>query len=461
MFLQKLENLVERIHGLEEMADRPVIARLLMMAVPELRESDLKSLPDELNEASLFRLIVTQLLRRDESLFAGLLTNSERHSFLKELAYTISRQGQDNYVDNQTLRDLVARLFAHKIRPHETPDIISEQMFRTCRRAAGLTVEKTAAGLTRDVDDPESRVGFSHNALREYIHAEFIHENMFDEKRFRLFQACSLSDGTFIFLGHMLQEEDIQVLQTRIQAFDKLRDFYFSICWRVSPNKEREEITAIVGDPPNLSELDLSGIDFSGRDLSGANMSVSLLGGVNFRNTNLVKANFKDAILEMVALDDASLEEADFSLAEVRSIVVYDHGQKRVLPLVDDQARQWLYTEGSSVGETDLINPLMRSAQYRVAYRILRKMAKYDFVRSMNEMGLLRGLSNQDYPTGRDFLDLLHKRGYFRFVRKAKHGGRGADVVLVEKDRRQDLQELFEGRCPDDLQDFFDDINAE
>ena len=455
--LQRIEELIDRIHGLNEMADRPVIARLLMMAVPELQDSDLKSLPTEMNEASLFKLIVTQLLRRDESLFRELLTNSERHSFLKELSCVISMQGQDNYVNNKLLRDVILRLFSHKIQTHETPDIIAEQIFRTCRRAAGLTVEKSASGLAREVDDPASRVGFSHNALREYIFAEYIYEHMFDD-RVNALQSATLSDGTYIFLRYMVLKNDLDKMLVNLQAFNKLRDFYFGISWRIMPNQERHDIEKIIGDRFDFSELDLSNMDFSDRDLSDARFKDSLIGGVNFQGTILDRAVFSRSIIDNTAFDDSSLDGTDFSFSEIRSIIVYDSRQKRVLPLYNDDAKQWLYTSGSDIGKTDNINLLMRSTKYGVAHRILQKMARYNFGRTMNEMGLLRGLSPKALPIGRSFLDLLHNKGYFKFVRKVSQGGRGADVIEIDKDKRSELDALYSGKCPYDLLDFFDDI---
>jgi len=342
-----------------------------------------------------------------------------------------------------------------KIKSHETPDIIKEQIFRTCRRVAGLTVEKTTSGLVRDIEDPESRVGFSHNALREYIYAEYIIDKMFDTKRESIFRDSTLSDGVFIFLRDMLNENDIQTLKAKLQSFDKPRDFFFNIAWRILPNNKRKDIIDIMGNPPNFSELDLSNMDLSYRDLSGSDFSTTLLGGVNFKGSKLDKTKFINSILDHVAFDGASFSQADFSKSEISSIVVYDSSQKRILAIKDNEAFQWLYNKKAIIEDKTKINPLMRNTKYIIAYKILKKMARYNFVRTMNEMGLLRGLSTQDSANGRAFLNLLHKRGYFKFVRKAAKGGRGADVIQIEKKYRNDLKNLFEGKCPKDLEDFF------
>jgi uncharacterized protein YjbI with pentapeptide repeats len=456
--LLQIEKLIERTSGLDNLSSRPAIARLLMTAIPALRTNDMDALPDDLNEASLFKLIVNALLQRDENLFGEFLSNTERHDFLKELAYIISRRQQDYFVDNKIIRTIVEQLFRQKIEAHETPDIISEQYFRTCRRAAGLSVQKTALGITRDVEDPESRIGFSHNALREFLYAEFIYENLFQERAEKLFFGTALSDGTLNFLRHMLSEQSaLERLISYINSFNRIRDFYFQIAWQILPNRDRENIVAIFGDPPDFSELDLGNQDFSDRDLSDADFSNSLIGGVNFRGTILDGAIFRNAILERVAFDNASLIETDFSDAEVRSIVVYDKRQKRLVEKYDVDARQWLYTEGSEFGAINELNRFSRSRKYRVAHRILQKMARYNFIKTHNEQGLLRGLG-QEEPIGRQFLEALHRHGYLRVVRKAMHGGRGADVIHVEPTRRGIIQQLFDGDCPSDLLGFFDDL---
>ncbi len=456
--IEKLNRMMNRMQGLAQMTERPVIARLLMMAVPSLRESDIDQMPVDLNEASVFRLIVAQLLQRDENLFGGQLTNSERHLFLKELAFVISKQGNDNYVSNRVIRALVERLFALKIHSHETPEIVAEQYFRACRRAAGLSVEKTAAGLTRDIEDWDSRVGFSHNALREYLYAEFVREHLFGDRAVSLFFNATISDQTVTFLGYMLGDDENQKLLSEIQGHGRLREFAFDIAWRLLPNESREEMAAIVGDALDFALMDLSGLDLSERDLSGATFSNSLIGGVNFRESNLDGANFQGAVIEMTALDDASLEGTSFAKADVRSIVVYDAGQKRVLTRFGDDARQWLFTSGSEIGAKDQINPLTRSRKYQVAYKVLRKMERYKFGSTHHEFGLLRGIRQDQLTIGREFVEMLSSRDYLRFVRKATKGGRGTNVLEIARERRQDLQDLFDGRCPPKLMDFFDDL---
>jgi hypothetical protein len=255
-----------------------------------------------------------------------------------------------------------------------------------------------------------------------------------------------------------LTDADLQKLTTEMQAFHKLRDFYFGIVWNLKPNKTREEIIAIVNAPPDFSQLDLSNLDMGQRDLSDALFVNSLIGGVNFKDTILTNANFKDAVLEMVAFDNATLDEADFSKADIQSIVVFDPSQKRVLPKLFNDAKQWLFTSGSEVGTKNKVNTLTRSSKYRIAQRILRKMARYNFGATHNELGLLKGIHPDLLPTGRAFMQTLHNKGYFDFIRKAAHGGRGADVVQINKSRRQSMQQLFEGTCPQDLKEFFDDL---
>jgi hypothetical protein len=79
---------------------------------------------------------------------------------------------------------LVERLFQDYLKRTDTPQQLLENYYRACRRHSGLTTEgqflDTSGNIDAPVDeaDTESRVGFSHNSLREYLAADALADHL-------------------------------------------------------------------------------------------------------------------------------------------------------------------------------------------------------------------------------------------------------------------------------------------
>lgn len=463
--LQQLEQLIDSVGGLDEMAGRPVFARLLMTAMPGIRSYDINYLPQHLNEASLFDFIITALLRRDQETVGEYLTDNDRHLFLKELSYETSQKNKDYFVDNSVIHSIVQRIFKHRIESSDTPEHFADMYFIICRRAAGLSLEKPMLGAGPEYDNSISRVGFSHNALREYVYAEFVVDHLFREETARLLLTGSLSDGTLRFLRYMLIEESIkEKLINQLVRFDKnsvtMRDFYFRITWQIYPNESREQIVSLVNDPPNMSQLDLSDYNLSNRDFFQTDFSDTLFGGTNLRNTNLCEANFSGAVIENVALEGAILKAANFSSTEVRSIVVYDKRQHRMVTKTGYDAREWLFMQWANIGSTDNINTLKRSQKYQTVHRLLDRLhRRTSFISSFRDRWLIQGISPANRQFAKSFVQALWSHGYLRFIADSTHGGGDGKVADIVPDKRDCIQQLYDGICPDDLRYLFDDID--
>lgn len=97
----------------------------------------------------------------------------------------------------------------------------------------------------------------------------------------------------------------------------------------ISVSSEKDDYTFfdtddIKGNPANLRDLDLSGLDFSGQDLTGISFANANLQGANFENctlstcsfshTDLTDTNFKNTIMQNVSFHyNCVLKNTDFS----------------------------------------------------------------------------------------------------------------------------------------------------
>jgi GTPase SAR1 family protein len=183
---RRLSDLYTRFQELETISQRAVIARLLTTVAETLAlGSEAKTvegyplLPDDLktlNQAKIFEIVVYNLLQRDSGV--GFLAAGERLVFLRHLAVFLQRKDREFFADNEALRSLVARVFERQLRRTDTPQQQLENYYRTCRRHSGLTTEAQFLDTSGNIDTPvdetdtDSRVGFSHNSLREYLVAE-------------------------------------------------------------------------------------------------------------------------------------------------------------------------------------------------------------------------------------------------------------------------------------------------
>lgn len=186
--LQTLDGLMTRFQSLKHLSQRAVIARLLTTVAETLADTrkletfDGQPLvPDdltELSEAKIFEIIVHNLLHRDQGI--GNLSARERLTFLRRFAIFLQRKGRDAFASPDEIREIVRQVFSGNLAHTDAPEQQLENYYRTCRRHSGLTTEGQFHDTSGVIDlpvsdaDVDSRVGFSHNSIREYLVADYL-----------------------------------------------------------------------------------------------------------------------------------------------------------------------------------------------------------------------------------------------------------------------------------------------
>jgi predicted NACHT family NTPase len=210
---RRLNNLFNRFQQLASISQRAVIARLLTtvaesLADPGQQMIDGESIiPEDLSELTqerIFRIILHNLLHRDRSI--GDLNAGRRLLFLRSLAVRLQTKGREPFINPDELRQMIADLFSSDLRRTDTPESLLESYYRTCRRHSGLTTEGQFFDTSGRIDIPvedtdnESRVGFSHNVLREFLVADAFADFIVTGQYYKGLDNVALSDTIIDFV---------------------------------------------------------------------------------------------------------------------------------------------------------------------------------------------------------------------------------------------------------------------
>ena len=343
-----LIGLLGRFEELGSISQRAVIARLLTTVAETLASGERVQtvegyplIPDDLqvlNQGKIFEIVIYNLLYRDEQI--GNLPAGERYHFLRSFAIFLQQAGQLPFAEPDEIRTIVEGIFRSQLRRSDAREQLLEQYYRTCRRHSGLTTESQFQDTTGQLDlpieetDATSRVGFSHNSLREYLVADAFADYVSNSTEFYKLNTVTVTEAVTTFFS------DLAVYSTDLP--DKLSTAYrncndsnmkerlFKLLFGIV-SKDVENNIAYLGDPPELNDLDLSGVDFSGLPLRNANFSGSILPDTDLRNTDLRGALFTGAILDGTMLDNAIIESTDFLKAEIENIFLITTQAKRNL----------------------------------------------------------------------------------------------------------------------------------
>jgi hypothetical protein len=274
----------------------------------DLIPSDLQ----KLNQAKIFEIVVYNLLHRDMSI--GSLSASDRLRFLRSFALFLQRKNRDVFATPDEVRALVERLFQDYLKRTDTPQQLLENYYRACRRHSGLTTEgqflDTSGNIDAPVDeaDTESRVGFSHNSLREYLAADALADHLVRGTDYPDLSEMSITDliGDFLVDISSYQGDLVDKLKAgRVKAVEpRMRQLFFMVVVRFL-HKDPTYLAPLLGDTPLLEGLDLARVDLSGLPLRGASFRESEIFDTDLRKSDLRGASFRGALLYQALLDGA------------------------------------------------------------------------------------------------------------------------------------------------------------
>lgn len=468
--LAKLDELHKRFTSLGGVSQRAVIARLLTTVAETLADNSQNRTIDgydlvpedlqELNEAKIFDIVIANLLLRDIN--SGGLTFADRRKFLRSFAVYLQRAGTTLFASPEEIRRLVGDIFKSALDRSDAPQADLENYYRTCRRHSGLTTERqfldTSGAIDTPVDDTDhdSPVGFSHNSIREFLVADSIAEYLTGNVNIEGLHSARITEAVAGFLvGLSDNNTDISAALGEAYATETsgtIRQWLFFLI--LGFLRERQGSESLLGSPPVLRDLDLSGLDMSGLKLFGADFSGSLILETNLSSADLREANFDGAILERTQLDAAQIKDADFRSTELNSIYVHDPYIKDTISVLDNQeTHQWLFSTGALVSGEDQLNQFLGKPWYDAAREVAVSL-KYRLAGTHRKRGLIRGTRMVNRALAAQFTDYLLKRGVLVVVRKNRSGG---DIVVqvVPEFRSMIVDFADSGLISEQLEPFF------
>lgn len=466
-----LNALLTRFSDLGSISQRAVIARLLTTVAETLSSGQkvetvdgFPLIPDDLkvlNQGKIFEIVTHNLLYRDQQI--GTLSAADRFSFLKAFAVTLQQPGRLPFADPEEIRALVASLYQRHLQRSDAQAQLLEQFYRTCRRHSGLTTESQFQDTTGrldlpvEEDDPNSRVGFSHNSLREYLVAEAFADWVSSSAKFHGLSSVVLTDTVIAFFSDLVVYAE-SLSKSLSDAFRQcgesmMRERLFKLLFgliRANPTRN----IGLLGKPPDLNDLDLSGLAMGGLPLRAADFSGSILPDTDLKHTDLRDARFDGAIVEATMFDGADLKNADFTKADVNSILVFDEFNLRTSAVLAGlDARQWLYSHGAKVAHMDELNPLLGKPWYEAAREVTRTLERR-IAGTHQDSSLAKGTKLQYRELANEFVDFLKSRGV---LQKVKASGKGSTIVKVASTHREAIREFsLNGIIGDVLRPFFD-----
>jgi hypothetical protein len=469
--LKKLTELHTRFARLEDISKRAVVARLLTTVAETLAGKAEAKTPDgypllpenlsALNQAKIFEIVVNNLLFRDQNL--GQLKAGERLLFLRHLAVFLQRKGSSNFITPYELRNLVARLFANKLLQTDSPEQLLENMYRTCRRHAGLTTESqfldTSGFLDTpvDADDPDARVGFSHNSIREYLVADVIADWLQTGREYPDLVGVAMTDAIADYFDGITEyREDLsKILSGKFASLGStaLRQTLFELIYWMT-KKDHQKNLSLLGSPVELKDLDISLMDLSSLPLKNAQIVNCLAVETDFRKSDLQSADFSQTLMTSCMFDGAKLRHSNFKYTDIESIFVFDPYQSRTQSyLKGREARQWLYCEGAVV-DPEGLNLHLGQPWYNAAREVTTTLLK-KFAGSHQDVSLVKGTSEEYRPFAKDFVEHLIRVDALKIVKKAK--GQGKYVVKADPTWRDRLSRFNDtGEIPAELLHFFE-----
>jgi hypothetical protein len=469
---QRLIQLLDQFQNLGNMSQRAVIARLLTTVAETLAYEKeavtidgVPLLPEHvqnINQAKIFEIVVHNLLHRDMNI--GSLGATKRLFFLRSFALYLQRMGHSAFASPEEIRKFVQDIFNDDLRKSDMPQQLLENYYRTCRRHSGLTTEgqfrDTSGIIDMPVDelDAESRVGFSHNSLREYLVSEAFADFLENDKLYPFMDEVVISDliGDFFICLTEYKEELINHLSNKFKNNEnqKVKEILFKFIYYFI-RKDRNTFISLLGKPPYISDLDISGFDLSGLPLRDGEMSNCLALDTDFRKSDLKSASFDNTILENVMFDDAVLTDADFTKAEIISIYVFDEFDSGTSSLLKGRnARQWLFSHGAKVYPLNDLNPFMGMPWYESAREVTRTL-EHRIAGTHQDVSLSKGTRKEYRLFAREFVSFLMAKKILKKIVKSKTGP--GYVIKVNPDNRQLIHDFSrEGKISSKIKPFFD-----
>lgn len=461
------------------LSGKPVIVTYLLEVVEELkrrakgeRESPSDAAPVMLTEATVFKLIVDQLMLRDFRRSPETVPQ-DRRRFLRELAVFLSRKEQA-VLREQEFRELIQSIFSAELRRagRDGRQNALDRLFADMRSSATLTRAGTGDGWK-----------FSHNSLREYLVFEVLTEDV-NAGRMPAIEV-KISEPMRMFAASLPEGERRSILGKlsdtwRTAGTTAGRGVALSLWWlaleRLFERDGGKEqcLNAVAGRPVDLrgaeisrttfssssapsalkglnaNEAFLTDVAFVGADLTGAEFGAATLDGVSFQDATLSGANFAGALLSDVVMTGALVNGADFTGVKPNdvSLIVEDvppqPGKRR---LTGREALAYLRYAGAATDSVPDKLVWRMHPSFGVIEKIVEKLREQS---QRQRRGLeQRGTAARDVRLARDFVGRLEVLGLIRRVK-----GRKDIVEMTDAGRDVFGRFIRNDELPNEIRDY-------
>ena len=417
-----------------------------------------------MNQGKIFSIVVSNLLYRDQNFTA--ISAAERLAFLRVFAAYLQSKKGDVFADPSEVWKIIRELFGDDARRSDHPEQVLENYYRTCRRHSGLTTEgqflDTSGQIDMPVDetDKESRVGFSHNSLREFLVADAFCDYVKNGRDVGYLSQVTVTEAIADFFWDIMEYETNthQLVERKYSTVtdSNLREKIFHLIHR-RMQSTKSSVGEFLGMPPRIIGLDISGFDFSGLKLENLHVDDCIAQDTDFRGSILTNAAFDRSILDRVMFDGCRLNGADFRGSQIDSIYVFDEFDTRTSAVfMGKDARQWLFSNGAKVHPASDLNPYLGQPWYEAAREVTRTLERR-IAATFQETSLAKGTKKKYREFAKGFVEHLKSKGILEPIFKSKHSK--GSVVRVRKDMRGVVTDFSQkGIIHDDLMDYFQEF---
>ena len=416
------------------LSGKPVIISYLLEVVDQLKDNEESAANAPLNEWTVYKLIVDQLMLRDLARTPDTDPNKRRY-FLQNLAVWLSKKSNP-CIQESEFRKLISKIFKEELMRVMQGDRkqLEDNLFANLRSSCTLT------------SSVENRNGwrFSHNSLREFLVTEVMLK-LLDEKTV-LSEQVPISEPMRLFFSSLEKSE-------KLHTFNRLMELWgartshpsisqvLSLVWDNMLTVYKDEgktindlIKDLCGERPVFNGLELRNISFSkstgAANLETANFSESSLidcdlsecnvSSADFSNSYIEGAKFKDGILKNAYFTQCIITDIDLSNADVQganfegiddSLTVYainTNGDKTRFAGKD--AIGYLNYNGAKTDKVDDIYKYKHHPHFSIVEKICSVMSEQT-ARQLHGL-TKRGAAQKNPQFADSFVDILIKNGW-------------------------------------------------
>ncbi len=307
--------LINSVHNLSEMAERPYTLSLIPALIPQIERWKMQG--SQVTGATIYRHMVLSWLERDKDKHR--ITPEHKLKMMEYFAAELWKSGKKLWNINDVENWLV--LFLHtkptiaahyytqdknKELLHHILDMLKEDL-------------RTATFLVRV---GEANFHFAHTSLQEFFLATYLYHALM-EKRIEAWNMVMVNQETLDFLGQLLSEGDNHFALTMLKTIQKTYQPHISelafayMLLAHAKGYPTPGVTNINLDQANLKEWNILGQPNKPLNLQGASFRGAQLANANLRRLNLNQADFSNATLTDAELTDSQAHSACFNHADL------------------------------------------------------------------------------------------------------------------------------------------------